>query len=125
MGTYKTDKSWHGIRQAVFAGQADPDAAKRDVKIPAAWGPSAADALAGMLPGSGPIDIALAAESWIGPIAARAETAGISSEMKAALHALVAGRRASPSGGVWQNRKTSDKFLRKFGKQRALANLCV
>ena len=104
MGTYKTDKSWHGIRQAVFAGQADPDAAKRDVKIPAAWGPSAADALAGMLPGSGPIDMALAAESWIGPIAARAETAGISSEMKGALHALVAARRASPSVGVWQNK---------------------
>ncbi len=57
-----------------------------------------------MLPGTGAIDIALAAESWIGPIAARAETAGISSGMKAALHALLAGRRASPGAGVWQNK---------------------
>jgi ribonucleoside-diphosphate reductase alpha chain len=104
MGTYKTDKSWHGIRQAVFAGHADPDAAKRDVKIPASWGAGAADALAGMLPGTGAIDIALAAETWIAPMAARAETAGISSGMGAALHALVAARQASPTAGVWQNK---------------------
>ena len=46
MGTYKTDKSWHGIKQTVFAGRVDPDATAVEVKIPAAWGAVAADALA-------------------------------------------------------------------------------
>ena len=77
MGPHKTHKSWHGIRQAVFTAQADPDAAPVPVKIPAAWGPAAADALAAMLPGAKKLDIALATESWVAPIAARAATAGL------------------------------------------------
>ncbi|GLR66820.1 hypothetical protein GCM10010909_15000 [Acidocella aquatica] len=104
MGTYKTDKSWHGIKQAVFAGRADPDAAAVEVKIPAAWGAVAADALAGILPDRGALDIALAAQAWIAPVAARAETAGISSELGAQLHALLAARRGSPNANVWQNK---------------------
>ena len=59
MGTYKTDKSWHGIKQTVFAGRVDPDATAVEVKIPAAWGAVAADALAAMLPDRGALDIAL------------------------------------------------------------------
>ncbi len=103
MGTYKTDKSWHGIRQVVLKGRADPDAAGRDVKLPAAWGKAAADALAAMLPDTRSIDLALAAEAWIAPIAARAETAGMASGMGAALHALLAARKACPTAGMWQN----------------------
>lgn len=106
MGTYKTDKSWHGIRQTVFGGFADPDAAPVDVKIPAAWGQEAADALAAMLPGRGAIDIALAAEAWIAPIAARAETAGISSQIGPDLHALLAAQRGAPYAGVWRNKNS-------------------
>ena len=104
MGTYKTDKSWHGIKQTVFAGRVDPDATAVEVKIPAAWGAVAADALAAMLPARGALDIALAAQAWIAPIAARAETAGISSDLGAQLHALLAARLGSPSANVWQNK---------------------
>jgi ribonucleoside-diphosphate reductase alpha chain len=104
MGTYKTDKSWHGIRQTVFAACADPDAPAVNVKIPACWGQEAADGLAAMLPGKSHIDIALAAEAWIAPMAARAETAGISSDLGVELHALLAARRGVPSAGVWQNK---------------------
>jgi hypothetical protein len=104
MGTYRTDKSWHGIKQTVFAGRADPDSVAVDVKIPAAWGAGAADALAGILPDRGALDIALAAQAWIAPIAARAETTGIAPELGPQLHELLAARLGSPSADVWQNK---------------------
>ncbi|MDE8344923.1 MAG: TSCPD domain-containing protein [Acidocella sp.] len=100
----RTDKSWHGIKQSTFMAQADPDAADITVKLPAAWGQNAADALASMLPDRTAIDIAAAAQAWIGPIAARAATAGISPEIGPDLHRLVAARRAAPGASIWQNR---------------------
>jgi len=104
MGTYKTDTSWHGIKQAIFEGQADPDAQAVTVKLPAAWGAGAADALAALLPGQARIDLALAAEIWIAPIAARARTLGISAGLGTQLHALLAARQGAPSAGIWQSR---------------------
>jgi hypothetical protein len=101
MGPHKTHKSWHGIRQAVFTAQADPDAPPVSVKIPAAWGAAAADALAAMLPCAKNIDIALAAESWIAPIAARAVTAGLSATLGDELHVLLAARRGAPDAAIW------------------------
>ncbi|HEY1856778.1 hypothetical protein, partial [Acidocella sp.] len=103
MGTYKTHKSWHGIRQAVFTAQADPDAPPVTVKIPASWGQGAADALAAMLPTAKRIDLALAAESWIAPITARAATAKIAAPLGDELHALLAARRGAPDASVWAN----------------------
>jgi ribonucleoside-diphosphate reductase alpha chain len=103
MGPHKTHKSWHGIRQAVFTAQADPDAPPVTVKIPAAWGGAAADALAAMLPTAKRLDIALAAESWIAPIAARAATAGLSATLGDELHALLAARRGVPDAAIWAN----------------------
>ncbi len=112
METYKTDKSWHGIRQAVFAAAADPDAVAVDVKIPAAWGQAAADAASVILPGKNAIDIAQAAETWIGPIAARAQTAGIGPDIGPALHALLAAQRAAPGPDVWRNKAgTAPEFV--------------
>jgi hypothetical protein len=101
MGSHQTEKSWHGIRQNIFSGRADPDAPARRVKLPAEWGDAAADALAAMIPGEHSIDIASAAEAWIAPIAARAETAGISADMRSALHALLAARKAAPNATMW------------------------
>jgi hypothetical protein len=106
MSTSRTDKSWHGIKQSVFAGRADPDAAAVDVKLPAAWGQEAADALAAMLPERGALDIAAAAEAWIAPIAARAETAGLGHGLGPALHALLAARQGSPDASIWRNKPT-------------------
>jgi ribonucleoside-diphosphate reductase alpha chain len=107
MSTSTTDRSWHGIRQAVFAGQADPDAAPRQVKLPAAWGQTAADALAALLPGTFPLHIAPAADAWIAPIAARAATAGIPHGTGPALHALLAARKACPTAEIWRNKAPS------------------
>ncbi len=104
MGPHKTHKSWHGIRQAVFTAQADPDAPPVAVKIPSAWGAAAADALAATLPSAKKLDIALAAESWIAPIAARAATAGLSASLGDELHALLAARRGAPDAAIWANK---------------------
>jgi hypothetical protein len=108
MGIYRTDKSWHGIRQISVAGRGDPDAPAVTVKIPAAWGPAAADALAALFSKRKNIDLALVAEDWIAPIAARAETAGLGGDFGTQLHALVATRRAVPLAGVWQGQNSGD-----------------
>jgi hypothetical protein len=104
MGTYKTHKSWHGIRQTVFTAHADPDAPAVAVKIPAGWGAAAADALTAMLPGAKRLDLALAAETWIAPIAARAATAEIFAPLGDELHALLAARRGAPDAALWANK---------------------
>jgi hypothetical protein len=104
MGSAHTDKSWHGIKQTIGPGRATPDAPPRPVKLPAAWGPAAADALAALVPGDGPLEIAHAAETWIAPIAARAQTAGIAPDIAARLHALLATRAAAPAAGLWTNK---------------------
>jgi hypothetical protein len=99
MGTHRT---WHGIRQSVFWGAADPDAEAVRVKLPAAWGQGAADALAALLPGRRDLEIAQAAEDWIAPIVARAELAGLAPGIGAALHALLAARRGAPGASLWR-----------------------
>ncbi len=104
MGQIRTDKSWHGIKQAAIAAAADPDSASTAVKLPASWGQEAANALAAILPGRKSIDIAAAAESWIAPIAARGTTAGLREEIGTALHGLLAARRGSPSADIWRNK---------------------
>jgi len=105
------NKSWHGIRQAVFSAQADPDAPSRAVKLPAAWGQKAADALAAVLPDQKSIDIAQAASGWIGPVAARAAGAGISATMGADLHALLAARRGAPCPAIWRGEAAEQAFV--------------
>jgi hypothetical protein len=72
------------------------------VKLPAAWGQDAADALAAMLPGRSEIDLAEAAACWIEPIAERAAAIGISATLGRDLHALLAARRGAPSAEVWR-----------------------
>jgi hypothetical protein len=104
MRTLQPDPAWHGIRQAIFAAHADPDSAAINVKIPAAWGQDAADALAALFPTAAHLDIAEAAAGWIAPIAARAATAGLSPSPAGALHALLAARRASPNAPLWHGR---------------------
>jgi hypothetical protein len=91
---------WHGIKQSVWADAAgDPEAAPRRVKLPAAWGRGAADALAGIVERNG--EIAALAESWIGPIAAAAENFGLAG-LGDGLHGMLARREASPGAGLWR-----------------------
>jgi hypothetical protein len=105
------EKSWHGIRQAVFLTQTEADAPPRSVKLPAAWGNKAADALAAVLPGQRPIDIVAAASFWIAPVAARAAGAEISDTMAADLHALLAARRGAPATAIWRGEAACPGFV--------------
>ncbi len=96
MDKQRTDKSWHGIRQAVFSGQADPEAAPLSVTIPAVWGQAAADALASLAPEARSLSLPTIAHNWIDPVAARAATQGLADGFGSALHSLIATRKACP-----------------------------
>lgn len=92
----RAHKSWHGIKQAAFTAAASPDDAPTTITLPAAWGQSAADALAALTGGTQPANLADLAAQWITPVAARATALGLEPEMEAALHHLIARRQASP-----------------------------
>ena len=117
MGQIKTDKAWHGIKQTTMTAAMDPDAAPITVKLPAAWGQQAADALTAILPHQSSIDVAAAAESWIEPIAARARTAEQDAEIGSRLYQLLVQRRGSPSANIWRNRAA--------GRPGFVFNLCA
>jgi hypothetical protein len=102
MTQHPTDKSWHGIRQAVFQGSGDPDADIVAVKLPVSWGHDAADALAAILPGRASIDIVQAASAWIAPVADRAAAIGVSQTLGADLHALLVRRGGAPGTAFWR-----------------------
>jgi len=89
----RANKSWHGIRQASFTAQADPDSPAVTVTLPAAWGQSAADALAAI---AGDASLAELAQNWTAPIAARAATLGLDPDFECRLHALIANRQGCP-----------------------------
>jgi hypothetical protein len=103
MGKDHLDKSWHGIKQALFAGREHPDAADVDVRLPAAWGQEAADALAALLPVRPRIELPAAAGEWISPIAADAARLGLADTIATELHGLLAARRGAPSARLWRN----------------------
>jgi hypothetical protein len=105
------DKSWHGIRQSVFSAHGDPDLPGRPVKLPAAWGQKAADALAAVLREGKPIDIVQAASGWIAAVAARAAATGISATMGTDLHALLAARRGAPGASIWRGEVAAPGFV--------------
>jgi hypothetical protein len=88
------------MRQVMAAG--DPDGVARAVTLPATWDDAAAEALAGLVPGDGPVSLAGAAAVWLGVIAQRARQAGRGTEIVLALHGLLRRRQAAPVASVWQ-----------------------
>jgi len=82
------------------AAGADPDAPLRPLSLPAAWDDRAAAALAALAPGEGRATLPRAAESWIRPLAARAQQAG-EPALADRLHALLLHRQAAPTEPVW------------------------
>lgn len=89
------------------AAAAHPDAAPRQVGIPASWEPPAAEALAGLVPGEGGIGLARVAEAWITPLAIRAERAGLMPDLGDQLHALLRDRRGAPAAAMWRGEADS------------------
>jgi ribonucleoside-diphosphate reductase alpha chain len=94
---------------------ADADAEPRLVTLPAAWDDTAAQALAALAPGTGPVLLTAVAEAWIRPIAARASRAGLILPLAERLHALLRHRRGAPSEPVWQGRAEPLGFVLNLG----------
>jgi hypothetical protein len=112
MAQHQTDKSWRGIRTAIFQARPDPDSAPIPTKLPVAWGHDAADALAALFPTRASIDLIQAANAWIAPIAERAAAIGVSPTLAADLHALLARRAGAPGAEIWRAQTAPlQKFL--------------
>ncbi len=103
--------AWHGIKQAKFSGRADPDQPAIEVKLPAAWGQAAADALAAIFPDARRVELPMAADAWIAPIAARARNLGLADDMGAALHAMLAARQGAPVAAIWRGTAGTDRLV--------------
>jgi ribonucleoside-diphosphate reductase alpha chain len=99
-------KSWHGVRTRSVEARPDPDSAPRRVVIPAAWDDRAAEALAAIAPGSSAVVLEDAAQTWIGPIADRAEASGLAgllgSNLADELHQLLIARKGVPHDTIWR-----------------------
>ena len=99
-------KSWHGVRTRNVEARPDPDSATRRVVIPAAWDDRAAEALAAIAPGNSAVVLEDAAQTWIGPIAERAESGGLAglfgSNLTDELHQLLIARKGAPHDTIWR-----------------------
>jgi len=111
----KHDQAWRGVRMRRIAAAADADAAPRLVTLPAAWDDGAAQALAGLAPGTGPVLLAEAADAWIRPVVARMSRVGVAAPLAERLHALLLHRRGAPTEPVWQGRAESPGFVLNLG----------
>lgn len=85
----------------------DADAPERSVTLPASWDEAAAAALVALVGGDGPVRLAVAAESFIRPIAARAAAAGLGLPLAERLHGLLLARRGAPDAAIWQGKGAS------------------
>jgi hypothetical protein len=92
-------KPWHGIRQRHILAESDDQ--DREVMLPAAWSDDAAGALAS-LRREKLVSLVAAAQSWIGPIEARATQIGLARPIGDDLHAMLRDRRGAPGASLWQ-----------------------
>jgi ribonucleoside-diphosphate reductase alpha chain len=97
----KTHRLWQGIRMRQVAASADPDRAARLVTLPATWDDRAAEALAALSPGDGPVTLAGAANAWLSLIGQRARQSGQDSALVHGLHNLLRRRQAAPNPAIW------------------------
>ena len=101
----KAMRLWQGTRMRQVAARADPDQAARLVTLPVSWDDRAAEALAALVPGEGPVSLAAASSVWLAMVAARARQAGqgrlCGAEMAVQLQDLLCRRRAAPNQAVW------------------------
>ncbi len=87
----------------------DPDSAPRPIALPVSWDEAAAEALAALAPGSGPVVFPKLAEGWISRLALRGRELGLLADAAAqdsfahALRALLLARRGAPGAATWRN----------------------
>ncbi len=101
----KAMRLWQGTRMRQVAARADPEQALRVVTLPVSWDDRAAEALAALVPGEGPVSLAAASSVWLTLVAARARQVGQGkaggAEMAGQLQDLLSRRQAAPNAAVW------------------------
>ncbi|WP_419895796.1 TSCPD domain-containing protein [Roseomonas sp. USHLN139] len=96
---------------------ADPDAPPRAIALPATWEQGAAEALACLAPGLGPVSLPSLAEGWIARLSARAVQTGVLEAIDAvalaeSLRQLVITRRGAPGASTWRgDAKVEPRFV--------------
>ncbi len=98
----KAMRLWQGVRMRQVLAKADPDQPPRAVRLPASWDDRAAEALAGLVPGQGAVNVASDSAGWLGMIATRARQAGASDTLASSLLTLLQRRQAAPNAWVWR-----------------------
>jgi ribonucleoside-diphosphate reductase alpha chain len=107
----RTNQIWRGVRLRSVAAGADPDAPPRLVSIPTEWEDGAASALAGLVPGDGPVKLPEAVEAWVRPIALAAQRAGVREDLAIRLHAMLLHREAAPAPAFWRGIPEEDAYF--------------
>ena len=108
---------WDGVALRRERCGADPDAPPRPIALPASWDDGAAEALAALAPGSGPVVFPTLAEGWIRRVTTRGRRLGLldspeeADDLAAALRALLLARRGAPGIEVWRDRKDEARFV--------------
>ena len=101
----KAIRLWQGTRMRQVAARPDPDQPPRVVTLPVTWDDRAANALAALVPGEGPVSLAAASSVWLGLVAGRARQAGMgvmqADDLSAGLAALLRERKAAPCAAIW------------------------
>ena len=108
---------WDGVALRRERCGADPDAPPRPIALPASWDDGAAEALAALAPGTGPVVLPTLAEGWIRRVTTRGRRLGLldspeeADDLAAALRALLLARRGAPGTEVWRDRKDEPRFV--------------
>jgi len=106
----RTNRLWQGIRMRQVAASADPDVPARLITLPATWDDRAAEALAALSPGEGPVNLPSAANAWLSLVGQRARQAGQSETIVLKLHALLRHRQAAPNTAIWRGEPGAPGF---------------
>jgi hypothetical protein len=108
---------WDGMALRRTRASADPDSPPRAIALPATWEQGAAEALACLAPGLGPVSLPSLAEGWIARLSARAVQLGVLEAIDAvalaeSLRRLVAARRGAPGASTWRgDAKVEPRFV--------------
>ncbi|NKC34444.1 hypothetical protein HEQ75_26570, partial [Roseomonas sp. BU-1] len=106
--THPAGTLWDQVALWRVRAAPDPDATPRPIALPVAWDEAAAEALAALAPGAGPVVLPKLAEAWIGRLAMRGRECGVLADavaqdgFAAALRALLLARRGAPGAAVWR-----------------------
>jgi hypothetical protein len=111
----RTIRLWQGVRMRQVEAASEPDAAPRTITLPATWDDAAAEALAALVPGAGPVSLAAASSIWLGVVGQRAKQAGLSTDIVLALHGLLRRRQAAPNAAIWLGQGEAPGFVLNLG----------